>query len=260
MMDRASYNKRVSTGVAGLDAMLGGGFLTGDSTLVAGSPGTGKTTLGLQFLASGVAAGQRGVFVTFEYLPQQLYRDAAKRGWDLEQWEKEGKIKIICTRPEILLATGDGGLTLLDESIKEVGASRLVLDSITHFEMEQTQAGRNVLRDRLAGLMNHLRLLNVTSIVTHEISQIVGPAVTISNFGLEFLVDNVIVLRYVELEGELRKAVYVLKFRGGDHDRKFRVVRLTERGMIVESDFQGVENISVGSARRSLEQRVRQIV
>ena len=94
MIERAALAKRVSTGVAGLDAMLGGGFLIGDSTLVAGSPGTGKTTLGLQFLAAGVAAGQRGVFVTFEYLPQQLYRDAAKRGWPLEQWEREGKIKI----------------------------------------------------------------------------------------------------------------------------------------------------------------------
>jgi circadian clock protein KaiC len=251
---------RVSTGVAGLDAMLSGGFLPGDSTLVAGSPGTGKTTLGLQFLVAGIAAGERGVFVTFEYLPQQLYRDAAKRGWPLEQWEREGKLKVLCTRPEILLASNQDGLSLLDEAIKEIGASRLVFDSVTHFETERGQNRLAALRDRLSGLMNHLRLLNVTAIVTHEISQIVGPAVTISSFGLEFFVDNVIVLRYVELEGELRKAVYVLKFRGGDHDRKFRSVRLTERGMIVESDFQGVENISAGTARRSLEQRVRQIV
>jgi circadian clock protein KaiC len=248
---------RLSTGVSGLDAMLGGGLLAGDSTLVAGSPGTGKTTLGLHFLAAGVAAKDPGVLVTFEYLPQQIYRDAEKKGWPLRQWERDNLVRVFCTTPEVLLAQADQG-SVLDDLVRQIGARRLVLDSMSHFEFAGRPAGQ--LRTDLAGLMNHLRMHNLTTLVTHEIPQIVGPAVTISNYGLEFLVDNVITLRYVELEGELQKAIAVLKFRAGDHDRKYRVVRLTEHGMVVESEFTGVENISSGTARRAVERRLRQLV
>ncbi len=257
MRDANGSSKRMSSGVKGLDDMIGGGFLPGDATLVAGSPGTGKTTFGLHFIAAGVAAGEPGVFVTFEYLPQQIYRDAAKRGWPLDRWEKEGRARLVCTTPEVLLAD-EGGTSILDDVVREVGAKRLVIDSMAHFEFSSDAGGR--LRERIAGLMNHLRLLDVTTLVTHEIPQIVGPAVSVSSFGLEFLVDNVIVLRYVELEAEMQKAINVLKFRGGDHDRKFRPLRQTENGISITSEFRGVENISLGSARRSLAQRAQDLI
>lgn len=249
---------RLSTGVPGIDAMLGGGVLSGDSTLVAGSPGTGKTTLGVHFLAAGVKAGEPGVLVTFEYLPQQIYRDGLRRGWPLKQWEAEGKARVVCTTPQILLAQMDQKGSVLDKVVRDVGAKRLVIDSMSHFETLGPQGTE--LRQRVAGLMNHLRLLNVTTILTHEIPQIVGPAVTISNYGLEFLADNIIVLRYVELEGELQKAINVLKFRGGAHDRKYRLLELTDQGVVVKSDFAGIENISLGSARRTVAERVKRMV
>lgn len=249
---------RVSTGVPGLNSMLSGGFLPGDSTLVAGSPGTGKTTLGLHFIAAGVENGENAVYVTFEYLPQQIARDARAKGWPVDDWEREGRLKLICTTPDILLASSGDGWSILDEAIREVGARRLVIDSMAHFEFYEPDPHK--LRPALAGLMNHLRLLDVTTIVTHEIAQIVGPTMSISNWGLEFLVDNVVLLRYVELEGELAKALNVMKFRGGDHDRRFRGVRLTAKGMVVEDAFHGVENISSGSARRSLTDRAEVLV
>lgn len=249
---------RLSTGILGLDTMLGGGFLPGDSTVVGGSPGTGKTTMGLHFLAAGVRDGDPGVLVTFEYLPQQIYRDAEKKGWPLRQWEQEGKVRVICTTPQVLLTqTKDQG-TILDQVVRSIGARRLVIDSMSHFEVAAMPG--NELRERIAGLMNHLRLLKVTTLMTHEIAQIVGPAVTLSNYGIEFLADNIIVLRYVELEGELQKAVNVLKFRGGAHDRKYRVLDMTDQGIAVRSDFAGVENISQGSARRTVEERVKRMV
>ncbi|MBI2078302.1 MAG: ATPase [Euryarchaeota archaeon] len=249
---------RLSTGVPGLDGMMGGGLLPGDSTLVAGSPGTGKTTLGLHYLAAGVQAGQPGVFVTFEYLPQQIYRDAEKKGWDLKQWEAEDKARLVCTTPKILLADSAKKGTVLDQVVGDIGAQRLFIDSMSHFEFTGMPSGD--LRERISGLMNHLRLLKVTTVMTHEIAQIVGPAVTISNYGIEFLVDNIVVLRYVELEGELRKALNVLKFRGGGHDKKYRVLELTDEGMVVKSDFAGVENISLGSARRTVKERAQRLV
>jgi circadian clock protein KaiC len=249
---------RLSTGVAGLDAMVGGGFLPGDATLVAGSPGTGKTTLGLHFLAAGVQAGEPGVFVTFEYLPQQIYRDALKKGWPLQQWEAENKARLVCTTPDILLADVDQKETILDGLIRDLGAKRLVIDSMSHFEFHAP--GNGDLRERLAGLVNHLRLLKVTTLMTHEIAQIVGPTVTLSNYGLEFLADNLIILRYVELGGEMQKACNVLKFRGGAHDRKYRLLEMTDHGIVIQSAFAGVENISGGAARRTIQQRAQELV
>lgn len=250
--------RRLSTGVRGLDAMTGGGLPEGSATLVAGAPGTGKTTAGLHYLAAGVAAGERGVFVTFEYLPQQIYRDAARRGWDLQGWEEKGLVRIVCTTPDVLLAETSPGKTLLDELISEVGAKRLVIDSMTHFEFLGHAPDR--LREELAGLMNHLRILDVTTLVTHEIPDIVGPAVRVSEFGLEFLVDAVILLRYVELDSEMQKAVMVLKFRGGAHDTHYRRFALVDAGMQVESPFTGVENISGGAARRALKERAKELI
>jgi len=250
--------RRLSSGIPGLDQMLGGGYLDGSSTLVAGAPGTGKTTMGLHFIAAGVAAGERGVFVTFEYLPQQIYRDAAARGWDLQGWEAKGLVRLICTTPDVLLAETRPGETLLDEVMREVGAQRLVIDSMAHFEFLGHPESQ--LRTELAGLMNHLRIGNVTTLITHEIPDIIGPAVRISGFGLEFLVDSVVVLRYVELEAELQKAINVLKLRGSDHDRHYRKLVLSKTGMAVEALFAGVENISGGSARRTVQQRARELI
>lgn len=250
--------QRAGTGIPGLDKMLGGGFFHGDSVLVAGSPGTGKTTLGLHFTAAGVEAGEGTVYVTFEYLPQQIYRDAKAKGWDLKGWEDEGKVRLLCTTPDMVLAESGAETGLLEEAIKEIGAKRLVIDSMTHFEFLGLE--RHDMRTQLAGLMNRLRLIGVTTLLTHEIAEIVGPAVRVSDWGLEFLVDTVILLRYVELEGELVKACNILKFRGGDHDRRYRRVVLGPKGMSIEADFAGIEDISRGSARRTVQERARGLI
>ncbi|MHB8586387.1 MAG: RAD55 family ATPase [Thermoplasmatota archaeon] len=249
---------RMSTGIHGMDTMIGGGVLAGDSTLVAGSPGTGKTTMGLQFLAAGVRAKEPGVFVSFEYLPQQIYRDAETKGWPVRAWEEAGLYRLVCTSPEVLLSEGGEGLSILDENLREVQAKRLVIDSTSQFEMYE--GGPAKLRHELVGLMNHLRLQGITTFLTHEITQIVGPTVTVSSWGLEFLVDNVVMLRYVELDGEMQKAMNILKFRGGDHDRKFRVLKTTSRGIFIEAPFDRVENISTGSARREMAERLSELV
>lgn len=255
---RVAAAPRLSTGVAGLDAMLLGGIRAGDSTLAVGSPGTGKTTLGLHFLAAGVRSGAPGVFVTFEYLPQQIYDDAERRGIPLRQWEDEGSARVVCTTPALLVARSDGAGSMLQEIVAEMGAKRVVIDSMAHFQFE-TQAP-SVLREEVAGILNHLRLLGVTTLLTHEVPQIVSPSVTLSDWGLEFLVDNVVMLRYVELQGELEKAISVLKFRAGAHDRRYRRLVLSDAGMLVEAGFEDVENISGGAARRSLSQRVKELI
>lgn len=257
-LPRMTPQRRMRTGVHGLDEMLGGGLLEGNATLIAGAPGTGKTTAGLHFIAAGAAIGEPGVFVTFEYLPQQIYRDAERRGWDLRGWEEQGLVRVVCTTPDVLLAASPSGQTLLDDVIRSIGARRLVIDSMTHFEFLGYSAPK--MRESLSGLMNHLRMFDITTIVTHEVPEIIGPAMRVSEWGLEFLVDAVILVRYVELEGELQKAIAVLKFRGGAHDRHYRKLVLTAEGMAVQSQFAGVEGISGGAARRSVTQRARELI
>jgi circadian clock protein KaiC len=94
--------ERVKTGVKGLDEMLGGGFLRDTANLIEGAPGTGKTTLGMQFIYNGIVqADEPGLIITFEEFPQQYYRDAAAFGWDFKELEKKGLLKIIMTSPEV---------------------------------------------------------------------------------------------------------------------------------------------------------------
>jgi circadian clock protein KaiC len=249
---------RASTGVAGLDAMLRGGLRAGDSTLVVGSPGTGKTTLGMQFVAAGIEQGEPAVFVTFEYLPQQIYLDAERKGYPFREWEQKGLLRLVCTTPEILLAADAEGPSVLREAVHEIGARRLVIDSMAHFELSDQDPKK--LRQQISGLLNHSRLLSVTTLLTHEVAQIVGPSVRLSDWGLEFLVDNVIMLRYVEFDGQLQKAINVLKFRSGDHDRHYRLLQLGERGMSVEAEMKGIENISAGAAHRTFLKRAQELI
>ncbi|MEK7392362.1 MAG: ATPase domain-containing protein, partial [Fibrobacterota bacterium] len=91
---------RIATGIEGLDRMIGGGFVERSANLVEGAPGTGKTTLGLQFLIKGIEErGEAGLYVTFEEFPAQLYNDAARMGWDLRKYEAEGQLRIRFTTP-----------------------------------------------------------------------------------------------------------------------------------------------------------------
>ncbi len=96
--------ERVKTGIPGLDEMLHGGLLPQTATLVEGAPGTGKTTLGMQFIYYGIVEyNEPGIILTFEQFPSQFYRDAANFGWDFRRLEEEGKLRIIMSSPEVSL-------------------------------------------------------------------------------------------------------------------------------------------------------------
>ena len=130
-----SEKMRLRTGIHELDDMLRGGFLPGDAVLLAGGAGTGKTTLAIQHLVNGATQfGENGIYVTFEQLPNQIYRDSQSLGWDIHKLEDEDKFRLICTSPNILLENG-GGENILSEPIKEIHAQRIVVDSLSHLAM-----------------------------------------------------------------------------------------------------------------------------
>lgn len=133
---------RVRTGIEGLDQLLYGGFLRGDAILVAGAPGSGKTSIGMQFLYNGITKFQEpGLFVTFEEFPARIYRDAASLGWDFPALEKQGKLRVFFTFPEVLQQDVVRDKGLVGEMLAEIGARRVVVDSITNLHSVcETQA------------------------------------------------------------------------------------------------------------------------
>jgi circadian clock protein KaiC len=127
--------ERIKTGIVGFDEMLNGGFLPQSSNLVEGAPGTGKSTLGMQFIYNGITLYQQpGLILTFEEFAQQYYDDAESFGWDLRALEKANKLRVIMTSPEVShaeLGQVDGRIQAV---INEIGAVRILVDSLSHFD------------------------------------------------------------------------------------------------------------------------------
>ena len=239
--------ERVKTGILELDEMLGGGVLPRDAILVAGSAGSGKTTLGLQYLVNGVTQfDERGIYVTFEQIPDQIYRDATSFGWDLRKLEEENKFRLICTSPNLLLQT-EGEENILDESIKEIQPQRIVIDSLSHLQMYVPE---NELRNETYRLIMYFKTKQLNSLLTWESPQIVGQSLSVTEAGMSFLVDGIILLRYVEIESSMRKALVILKLRGSDHSKQLREFTITSQGIKVAAPFAQYEGIVTGAPRK----------
>ncbi|NJN94393.1 MAG: ATPase [Anaerolineales bacterium] len=238
---------RVKTGIAGLDEMLGGGFVRGTANLVEGAPGTGKTTLGMQFIYSGIVqAKEPGLIITFEEFPQQYYHDAAAFGWDFVDLEKKGLLKVVMTSPEVSRLDVESVGGMIETYINESGARRVVVDSITHFA-RLTQDPVE-LRSLEFGFINALKRQGLTSIFTRESPVLLGESS--ENNSISFVVDSYLMMRYVEIESTIRKALLVLKMRGSDHAKDIRQYEINEHGLEVQSKFEGREGILSGSPRR----------
>jgi len=238
---------RVRTGISDLDKMLGGGFMEGDAVLLAGSAGTGKTTLALQYLVNGVTQfGDAGIYVTFEQLPDQIYRDAKNFGWDLRKMEEQNKFRLICTSPELLLET-DGGESILDGPIKEIRPRRIVIDSLSHLEMFVPE---RELRKEAYRLIMYLKTKGLSSLLLWESPQIIGNSFSVTEVGISFLADGIVLLRPVEIESSMRKAIGILKLRGSDHDKQLREFEITTQGIKVEASFSEYEGLMTGSPRK----------
>jgi len=226
--------------------MLGGGFVKGDAVLVVGTAGTGKTVLGLQYLVNGVNRfNENGMFVTFEELPEQLYRDALNFGWNLRRLESENKLRVVCTSPDLLLEQS-GDAHLLDEPIRQIKPERIVVDSLSQLEMHSV----GDFRKQTYSLIRYFKTKKLSSMLTWEAHDLAGGNV-LTETGLSFLADSVIPLRYVEIDSAIHKALTVLKLRGSDHDKRLREFEITSEGIKVANPFRGFEGIITGSPRKA---------
>lgn len=241
--------KRLSFGSPNLDAMVGGGLIQGTASLVSGAPGVGKTTLGLQFLAAGINAGETGLLVSFEEFPASLIRDAKQLGWDLENYEQQKKLGIIFTSPAIFLESlKAGNVGPIGDKIQTLAPSRIVIDSASQFQ--RLTANPLELREVYNTLTNAVRRQNMTSILLDEAINVLemqrGRMAS-----LPFLVDTVILLRYVEIDSSIQRAIAVMKMRGSKHQKEIRRFTINTGGLEILEPFTGREGILSGSSHRA---------
>jgi circadian clock protein KaiC len=239
--------ERLTTGISGLDSMLGGGLLQGSAVLVSGAPGVGKTTLGLQYLVTGASLGQPGLLVTFEEFPATLIRDADAMGWDLRALEAEGKLRLLFTSPEVFLKSLESPDSPLSETMHTIAPQRAVLDSVAHFQ--RLTSDRVELRHVYNSIVNGLKREGMTSLLLDEAARLLGPQYRYAG-ALPFLVDALVLMRYVEVDSAMRRAIAVLKMRGSTHAREIRSFSIGKNGVEVGEPFSGQEGILSGSPHR----------
>ncbi len=231
--------------------MLGGGFLLQSANLVEGAPGTGKSTMGMQFIYNGIVKyNEPGLILTFEEFPQQYYADAASMGWDFAKLEREGMLKIIMTSPEVSRRDLEEVGGIIETHVAEMGIKRVVVDSITHFERLTNDPIE--LRNIQYSFINALKREGLTSLLTKESATLLGES-TNPNSDIAFVVDSYSILRYVEIDSAVSKALLVLKMRGSNHAKDIRQYEIEPNiGIQLKEKFQGREGILSGNPRRSM--------
>lgn len=240
--------ERVPTGLPELDKMMRGGLPSGSVTLMAGSVGTGKTLACLQFLLEGVRRGENGLFVGFAETPNQLADKARLFGLEMDTPIRDGRLRLI-QRPLVNLLADEVAWDLMRE-VESFSPKRLGLDGVTYLEWAISLIRRREYMDTLASF---LRENGVTSVVTKEVSQLVGPVLDLADTPLALLAENLILMRYAELRDELYRILSVLKMRDSDHDRSIRQYVIGKDGIKVLEPFESAEGILTGVARLSSE-------
>jgi circadian clock protein KaiC len=222
--------RRLSTGIRELDTMMNGGLLEGDSLLVAGPSGTGKSALATQFIAAGLRHGEPAIIALFEERQKQYTNRAASLGLDFKTPQEKGKLKLLYLRP-LDLSVDEITQAILD-AVEEVGAKRLVIDSLVGFEMALAPGFREDFRESLYRMIGALTGAGVTILSTVEVED-TFTEMSFSHYTISFLTDDIIRLRYVEIDGQLRKMMVVIKMRGGNHSKDIREYVITDKGVVI---------------------------
>jgi circadian clock protein KaiC len=234
--------------------MLGGGVREGDSVLIAGSSGTGKSVLATQFIAEGIRQGEPGIAAVFEERPQAYAERAASLGLNLETPQKDGKLTILYLRP-LDLSVDETMHSILD-AVQKIGAKRLVIDSLAGFEMALSPGFRADFRESLYRMIFALTGIGVTILSTVEVDESFTEF-PFSTYSISFLTDDIIRLRYVSIDGQLRKIMVVIKMRGGNHAKDIREYEITSNGVVILgkrlTNYQGLIGglpVQTGRSRR----------
>ncbi len=239
---------RLSTGVADLDEMMAGGIPAGDSLLIAGPSGSGKSALATQFIAEGVRQNEPGVIAIFEERPEKYVERANHLGLGVDEMIRNGKLQVIYLRP--LDLSVDEALRAVLDAVRKLGAQRVVIDSMNGFELALAPAFRQDFRESLYRMIVALTGAGVTVVTTVE---------TVSSFtdlrftphAISFLSDDIILQRYIEIDGQLRRIMLIVKMRGGNHSKDIREYEITSQGLVVRERLTEYHGLITGIPHKS---------
>ncbi|RKH44084.1 ATPase domain-containing protein [Corallococcus sicarius] len=241
----AGTRDRDAFGVAGLDAMLKGGVPAGSTTILLGPPGSGKTLLGLSFLAEGARRGERGHYFAFYDAPERMLAQAAGVGLHLQPLMERGDLEV-SFRPPTENILDKLGIELLT-TIRSGRVRRIFLDG---YEALRRASTRNARVARfLAALVNECRVREVTLLYTAESTSAFGPEVKFPLKGISMVAENILFVRLVELHSGLHRFLAVLKVRNSDYDTSLRELHITGKGLRVGQPFLEGQMLMTGLAR-----------
>ena len=230
--------------------MCGGGFFRDSVILVSGATGTGKTLMVTEFMAGGVMNDERCLIFAFEESREQLFRNAIGWGVDFKRMEKEGKLKVVCRYPE---TTGlENHLINMKDIIQEFKPNRVAVDSLSALERVSSLKG---FREFIIGLTSFIKQQEIGGLFTSTTPTLLGGS-SITEAHISTITDSIILLRYVEMYGEMRRGVTVLKMRGSMHDKDIREFRIDNKGMHIGRPFRNVTGILSGSPVYSTQSEV----
>ena len=227
------HDERMTTGDDELDAMTGGGLFRGSCTLVTGPTGSGKTLLTSAFLNAGCARGERSVLFAYEETREQAYRNARGWGHDLEQHERDGLLQIVPLYPEV--ASLDDHLVEITSVVRTFGPDRIAVDSLSALERLGSPASY---RQFVIGLTSFVKETGVATIVTASAPDLMGGA-AVTESHISGLIDAIVLLRYVEHDSAVHRALTVLKMRGSAHDASIREFTIDDTGLVLGEPFEG---------------------
>lgn len=240
-LKQRSSDLRVSSGVPELDRMCGGGMYRDSIILVSGATGTGKTLTVAHYVKAAIEAGERTLLFGSEESREQLTRNAGSWGVDFEKAEADGLLRIVCRYPEIMGL--EDHLLAMRRDIDEFKPSRLAVDSMSAFERAGSMKS---FREFVIGLTSHIKHLEVTGLFTNTTPMLMGGE-TITETHISTITDTIILLRYVELHGEIRRGLMILKMRGTQHEKDIREYLIDNEGMHIKAPFRGVHGILTGT-------------
>ena len=236
-----SSDVRISSGVKELDAMCGGGFFRDSVILLSGATGTGKTLTVTQFLKGGAEAGERCLLLAFEESREQLFRNASGWGVDFERMERDGVLRVVCDYPD---AAGlEDWLVTIQSIVREFEPRRVALDSLSALERI---GSAKAFREFVIGVTSFIKQQEITGLLTTTTASLMG-GTSITEAHISTLTDSIILLRYVEMFGEMKRGLTVLKMRGSQHDRNIREFTIDGSGMHLGRAFRNVTGILAGT-------------
>ena len=240
-LKQKSSDERISCGVDELDEMCGGGFFRDSICLVSGATGTGKTLTSTHFIKAGVDRGESCLLLAFEESREQLIRNARGWGIDFIGMEKSGLLTVEGVYPGS--ASLEDHLIRIKDRIEEIEPRRVVVDSLSALEHASTIRS---FREFVSGVTAYLKEMDISGLLTSTTPTLFGgPSITESH--ISTITDTIILLRYVETFGHMRRGITVLKMRGSTHEKDIREYTIDGDGMHIGSAFRNVSGILTGA-------------